>query len=43
MRSSIDIASRIASDSNAEPIVVFMLDPSGADGIGEDPHRIGLA
>jgi hypothetical protein len=31
------------SDPNAEPVVVMMLTEAGADAIGEDPNRIGLA
>ena len=31
------------SDPNADPIVVMMLTPTGAQAIGEDPERIGLA
>lgn len=30
-------------DPNAEPVVVMMLTETGADAIGEDPSRIGLA
>jgi hypothetical protein len=30
-------------DPNAEPVVVMMLTETGADAIGEDPDRIGLA
>lgn len=31
------------SDPNSEAVVVMMLTATGADAIGEDPDRIGLA
>jgi hypothetical protein len=38
-----DRIDHLEANPNAEPVVVMMLTETGADAIGADPQRIGLA